>query len=53
LPAAARAFCDIPANSRVVLAAAVRENLLLVHPPAMVTSLLYAHYATMDDHHAD
>jgi hypothetical protein len=53
LPAAARALCGIPANSRVVLAAIPGENVLLVHPPQTVASLLCAHYATMDDHHAD
>jgi hypothetical protein len=53
LPAAARALCDIPANSRVVPAAVPSENVLLVHPPETVASLLCAHYTTMDDHHAD
>jgi hypothetical protein len=53
LPAAARTLCGIPAGSRVVLAAIPSENLLLVHPPATIASLLCTHYATMDDHHAD
>lgn len=53
LPAAARALCGIPANSRVVLAAVPSEHVLLVHPLETVASLLCGHYATMDDNHAD
>jgi hypothetical protein len=50
LPAAARTLTGIPANSRVILAAIPSENLLLVHPPATIASLICRHYTTMDHH---
>lgn len=41
----------IPADSRVVPVAFIAEKLLLVHSPAMVASLLCAHYAAVGDGH--
>jgi len=49
LPAAARALSGILANSRVVLAAFVDQDLLLVHPPTTVAALLCTHYITLDE----
>jgi hypothetical protein len=45
LPAAARSWCGIAVGGSVVLAAAVAEKLLVVHPAATVAALLAEHHA--------
>lgn len=47
LPAAARRMCGITLGPPVVLAAAVREQLLIVHSAATVARLLAARYTTL------
>jgi hypothetical protein len=47
LPAAARRMCGITLGPPVVLAAAVGEQLLIVHSAATVAGLLAAHYTTL------
>jgi hypothetical protein len=47
LPAAARRMCGITLGPPVVLAAAVGEQLLLVHSAATVAGLLAARYTTL------
>lgn len=44
LPAAARRMCGIDPGPPLVLAAAVAEQLLVVHPAATVARLLAGHY---------
>jgi len=44
LPAAARRMCGIKPGPPLVLAAAVAEQLLVVHPAATVARLLAGHY---------
>jgi hypothetical protein len=45
LPAAARRMCGIEPGPPLVLAAAVREQVLVVHPATTLAQLLAAHYA--------
>jgi hypothetical protein len=47
LPAAARRMCGITLGPPVVLAAAVGEQLLIVHSAATVAGLLAMHYTTL------
>jgi hypothetical protein len=47
LPAAARRMCGITLGPPVVLAAAVGEQLLLVHSAATVAGLVAMHYTTL------
>lgn len=44
LPAAARRMCGIEPGPPLVLAAAVRKQVLVIHPAATVAQLLTAHY---------
>jgi bifunctional DNA-binding transcriptional regulator/antitoxin component of YhaV-PrlF toxin-antitoxin module len=44
LPAAVRRMCNISAGPPVVLAAAIPEQTLVIHPAALVAYLLAAHY---------
>jgi len=54
LPAAARRMCGIESGPPVVLTAAVHEQVLVIHPAAVVARLLAAHYTDLlgghDDH---
>lgn len=47
LPAPLRRLCGIAPDPPVVLAAVAAEEVLLVHPPAMLTGLLARHYASL------
>jgi hypothetical protein len=52
LPAAARALCDITVKSVVVLAAAIDQDILVIHPTVTIAGLLWAYYAGTDADHA-
>jgi hypothetical protein len=47
LPAAARAWCGIAVDESVVLAAAVADDVLVVHPAATVAALLAEYHAQL------
>jgi bifunctional DNA-binding transcriptional regulator/antitoxin component of YhaV-PrlF toxin-antitoxin module len=47
LPAAARRMCGITIGPPVVLVAALRQQLLVVHPAATVARILAAHHAKL------
>jgi hypothetical protein len=47
LPAAARRMCGIEPGPPLVLAAAVAEQVLVIHPAATVARLLAAHYTDL------
>jgi hypothetical protein len=45
VPAAARSLTGLAGDARVVLVAAVEQNVLVVHPQAIIVGLLADHYA--------
>jgi hypothetical protein len=47
LPAAARRMCHIEPGPPLVLAAAIADQVLVIHPAAMVARLLAAHYTDL------
>ena len=47
LPAPLRRLCGIAPGLPVVLAAVVAEQVLIVHPPAILSGLLSAHYTSI------
>lgn len=47
LPAAARRMCGITIGRPVILAAAVHQQTLIVHPAAALARLLAVHYTTL------
>lgn len=47
LPTAARRMCGIEPGPPLVLAATVREQVLVMHPAATVAQLLTAHYCDL------
>ncbi|GLZ28063.1 hypothetical protein Lesp02_02530 [Lentzea sp. NBRC 105346] len=49
LPAAARRMCGVELGPPLTLAAAVRQQVLVVHPAATVAALLAAHYRDLID----
>lgn len=51
LPATARRMCGITETSPVVLAAAVHDQLLIVHPARTVARLLATHYTDLTGAH--
>jgi hypothetical protein len=50
LPASARTLAGLDAQSRVVLVAVPTADLLVVHPPALITRLLDVHYGQPEVH---
>jgi hypothetical protein len=53
LPASARMLAGLATEARVVLVAVPTQDLLLVHPPALIVRLLATHYGQQPGIHAD
>jgi hypothetical protein len=53
LPASARMLAGLAVEARVVLVAVPTQELLIVHPPALIARLLAGHYGRQPEHHAD